>query len=169
MNRKRFRLVLLWGTFLTVFLFSLFPILVLAENPADSTDLFEFDFQPDAPRSGTGMRVKQTGPNSVYFAMTSAAEFGSESVFAKFEHESAAQQKLVFRVKGNPANSGAFFAPILNIKEDGKIRRVVGPNISVNSNDFHRYVLGLDTDFQLGDGRYLITRLEFRLTAHGNR
>lgn len=165
MNRESFRHVLPWGTLLAGFLFSLFPVFVLAVEFADLTEFAEFEFRPDSPRSGTGMRVEQIGPNAVRFAMTSAAEFGSESVYARFEHESMAQQKLVFRVKGKPGNGGAFLAPILNVREGDRTRRVVGPNIAVNGDDFHRYVLGLDTDFQLGDGRWLITRLEFSFNS----
>ncbi len=166
MNRKSFLVVLVLGIILSVFPFFCFPESIdAAEKTVDLIEFAEFNFQPDSPRSGTGMRVKQNGPNSLHFAMTSAADFGSESVYAKFEYESMAQQKLVFRVKGNPTNGGAFFYPILWVREGDRNRVAVGPRIEADGSDYHRYVLGLDTDFQLGDGRYLITRLEFSFNS----
>ncbi|MDO4575305.1 MAG: hypothetical protein Q4D98_08835 [Planctomycetia bacterium] len=129
-------------------------------------ELAAFTFQAAPPRSGTGMRLEQSGPNALQMAMTAAAEFGSEWIFADFQHESTAQQKLMFRVKGNPANGEAFFHPILVLQDGKRKRTVVGPSIATNGGDFRRYVMGLDTDFQLGDGRYTVVGLQFSFNSH---
>lgn len=131
----------------------------------DATELAEFQFQAAPPRSGSGMRLEQTAPNALKMAMTSAADYGSEWIYAKFRHDSMAQQKFTFRVKGSAKNGTAFFHPILIIRDGNREREVVGPRIAANGNDFHLYVLGLDSDFQLGDGPCQVTGLQFSFNS----
>ena len=127
--------------------------------------LSDFSFKAAPPRSGTGMRLEQLGQDSIRFAMTGAADFGSEWIYANFDHESTAQQKLAFRVKGRPENGGAFFHPILVVRDGPRDRSITGPRIPTSGGDWHLYVLGLDSDFQLGDGRYTIKSLQFSFNS----
>ncbi|MDO5580666.1 MAG: hypothetical protein Q4G69_05995 [Planctomycetia bacterium] len=138
-----------------------------AENSANTmaVELSAFPFKPAPRRSGTGMRLEQIGPNSIRFAMTSAKDFGSESIIANVDYVSMAQQKLVFRVKGRPENGTAFFHPVLLIQNGSRTKAISGPRIPANGGDWHLYVLGLDTDFQLGDARYPIKGLEFSFNS----
>ena len=145
------------------FLF-LFPFVLLAQEP-ERAEFSEFQFVAAPPRSGTGMRLEQTGPNALKMAMTTAKDFGSEWIYADFEHETTAQRKLVFRVRGNAANGGAFFHPAITVQSGGQTKLISGPRIQAGREDDHFYVLGLDSDFQLGDGRYTVKRLEFSFNS----
>jgi len=141
-----------------------FPFVLFAQTE-ERTELSEFKFVAAPPRSGTGMRLEQTGPNAFHMAMTSAKDFGSEWIYADFSHETNAQQKLVFRVRANAANGGAFFHPCVTVQFNGQSKLISGPRIQAGRGDDHFYVLGLDSDFQLGDGRYVVKRLEFSFNS----
>ena len=87
---------------------------------------------------------------------------------ANFEYTAAAQQKLVFRLKGNPGNGKAFVNVLLAYAKDGKWVAVESPAIDCNNAEFKQQVFALDQDFKLGDATYPLRQIKFVLNADRN-
>ena len=87
---------------------------------------------------------------------------------ANFKRNTAAQEKLAFRVLGSNNNGNAFLNVELLYERGKEWITAKSPSVRLRNQAFKTYVFGLDTDFKLGDGVYKLRQIKFVLNADTN-
>ena len=104
------------------------------------------------------------------FAMTlkNTAKQNHVIALANFKRDTAAQEKLVFRLLGSKNNGNAFLNVELLYERGKEWITVKSPSIPLRNVEFKTCRFGLDTDFKLGDGVYRLRQIKFVLNADSN-
>lgn len=134
----------------------------LAQNSKAETGFSDFNFELLDLGTGHGRAsFSSLGESSFRLAIDNINSNNYAVVCANFQYSGFAQQRLVFRLKGAPANGDARLTVTLAHKNGEKwmSRDVAG--IATRDEDFKTIVLGLDRDFQFGDARYEFVQLKF--------
>lgn len=121
------------------------------------------------PVAGVGEgKVTDNGSGGCTISLTNTAENNYVIALAGLDRRAAAQQKLAFRVRGKAANGGAHLTACLVVDRNGRWDNINAPGIEVRNDEFKSVVLGLDTDFSLGDALWNLKQLKFVLNGSGN-
>lgn len=121
-------------------------------------------------RHGNYGEASVTGDGSSGFSMTlkNTAKQNHAIAFANFNQNAAAQEKLIFRLKGDKSNGNAFLNVELLYAKGKEWITARSPTIPVRNGEFKNHVFGLDTDFKLGDGVYQLRQIKFVLNTDPN-
>lgn len=106
--------------------------------------------------NGFSMSLKNTAPRNHVIAR------------ANFRQNAAAQEKLVFLLKGSEKNGNAFLNISLLYEKGKKWIEVSSPRVLLRNREFKTYVFGLDTDFKLGDAVYPLRQIKFVMNGDPN-
>lgn len=121
------------------------------------------------PVAGVGEgKVTDNGSGGCTISLTNTAKNNYVIALAGLDRRAAAQQKLAFRVRGKAANGGAHLTACLVVDRNGRWDNINAPGIEVRNDEFKSVVLGLDTDFSLGDALWNLKQLKFVLNGSGN-
>lgn len=112
--------------------------------------------------------VRDNGNNGFRMTLKNTAGRNHVIAFSKMNQNTAAQEKLVFRVRGSQSNGNASLSVTLVYQKGKEWTSVSSPSISVRNSEFKTCIFGLDTDFKLGDGVYSLRQIKFVLNADRN-
>ncbi len=112
--------------------------------------------------------VKDNGANGCTITLKNTAKNNYVIALAKLDRKAAAQQKLVFRMRGRASNRSAFLTATLVYEADGKWDGRNSPSIPVGNAEFKTVIFGLDTDFKFSDALWNLKQLKFVLNGAGN-
>jgi len=112
--------------------------------------------------------VKDNGANGCKITLKNTAKNNYVIALAQLDRKAAAQQKLVFRMRGRASNGNAFLTASLVFEADGKWDGRNSPSIPVRNAEFKTVVFGLDADFKFSDALWNLKQLKFVLNGAGN-
>ncbi len=112
--------------------------------------------------------VTATPGNGFKMTLKNTEKRNHAIALANFKLNAAAQQKLVFRLRGKKSNGNAFVSVTLLYGQGKEWKSTKSPSVQVRNDEFKTYIFGLDTDFKLGDGSYLFRQLKFVLNSDRN-
>lgn len=112
--------------------------------------------------------VTATAGNGFKITLKNTGRHNHAIALANLKRDTAAQEKLVFRLRGKKSNGSAFVSATLLYKQGKEWKSTTGPAVQVRNDEFKTYIFGLDTDFRLGDGVYPLRQLKFVLNTDRN-
>lgn len=145
------------------------PLLLPAQIPEKQT-MEELQLQFHILKHGNYGEGRVTGNRGNGFSMSlkNTARRNHVIAFANVKRATAAQEKLVFRLSGSKNNGNAFLSVELLYDRGGKWVTVRSPSLPLRGEALKTHVFGLDTDFKLGDGVYLLRQIKFILNGDAN-
>jgi len=109
--------------------------------------------------------VKDTVPGATITLQNIDGKDNYVTAFAECKLQAAAQKKLIFRYRGRESNGNAFLTPVLTVCRDNQWLSFTGPAIKLDNKEYKSVVLGLNTDFKLGDAVWDIRQIKLVLNA----